>query len=40
MSKSALIKEHNRLIKVLESGDSKAQKKEALDQMKEMNKYM
>ena len=40
MSKADLLKEHKRLIKVLESGNSKAQKKEALDQQQEMKKYL
>ena len=39
MSKADLLKEHKRLIRILEHGTKEEQKKEALDQLKEMKKY-
>lgn len=39
MSKPVLLKEHKKLIKVLESGNRTQQKKEAHDQQQEMSKY-
>ena len=40
MSKPVLLKEHKKLIKVLESGNEKQQLKEAQDQQQEMQKYI
>lgn len=39
-SKTEMVKEHKRLVKVLKSGTEKQRKEEAIKQAKELAKYM